>query len=531
MIEGKNAGQRHVIPRWRNLHQSQSAGEFDSIRSEVAGIKLSFDPEKARKLLLLDFEREKENWLKTEDPSAAEELLTSAIALDERDDHAVLSAAISVSSAIATAPAMASFAEEIVHGTPRYEPVNPLALTPQLRSEIAFRKHLAALNPRDGLLIAEMALLHLNLGQSRKCKTLLDRALTLLPHHRYVLRAAARFWCHEEEPDKALEILRRSGRTKSDPWLRAAEMATEAIAVGSPSNWRNAKDMLRNERFSPHALSELATQVGTFEIHGGSRRQALKLLRQGAVSPTENSVAQIEFVGRETASFEPDEIVGSSQDSPEATAHKAYWSSEWVAALDACETWHLIEPFSTAPAIFGSFVASVRSTSLDRGLALATSVLNANPHDPHLLNNLAVLYAYSGDTEKATAALRSSRSTNQTELEVTQRATEGLIAFRSGTPDVGILHYETAISTALERHEYTTALRAYCFLGREMTQLSGEWAEVFGAEVDRTITKLQSRGVQIPKDVKIIRSLYSGSSANDVGSFTLTPPMLSEGID
>jgi tetratricopeptide (TPR) repeat protein len=513
------------------LRQSQQAGEFDSVRSGAAAAPLRFDVEKVTSSLRRDFEKESTAWQKTGDLAAAEELLTSALALNEENDPTVLTAAIAVSASKTSAPAMATFAERIVHGPTADAPGQTISDVKRLRQEIAARKYLLSLNPRDGLLATELALLHLNLGQQHKTKLLLERALRTLPDHRYVLRAAARFWCHEGEPDRALSILRGSERTRLDPWLKAAEMATEAIAGNSPSRWKAAKEIIRSGRFSSRSVSELASQVGTFELHGGSRKQALDMLRVGADSPTENAVAQIEFVGRETASFEPDDLLGNPQEAYEAEAHKAYWKNHWDQAMEACEAWHLIEPFSTRPAVFGTFVACVRSTSLDRGLALAKSVYGANPHDALLLNNLAVIHAYMGDTQQARESLRLSKLTTDPDLSVAQKATAGLIEFRSGNFDEGSRLYEDAITSAVNNRQYATALRAYTFLGREMARVGAEWAGVFEKEIDRTIEKLRSRGVAIPRDVLIIKDQYSLSKPHDFGPLSLRAPALSNDIE
>jgi len=159
------------------------------------------------------------------------------------------------------------------------------------------------------------------------------------------------------------------------------------------------------------------------------------------------------------------------------------------------------------------------------------AVHKSNPHDPVLLNNLAVIHAYMGNTSRAQDFINRSKTMFEPQLTVTQKATEGLIKFRSGSFNEGLLLYEAAISSALEKKQYTTALRAYCFLGREMARLSAEWAESFGKEIDRTIGKLRRRNVPIPRDVEIIRALYSESIPQDFGPLSLSAPSLSEAIN
>lgn len=505
MIDNFEILQRHMLPRWRSLQHSIAAGELSSTKHERSKLMQSGLVESARRRTESEFQRFKQAWEDTGDIYFAEELLTFAVILGREDDPSVLTAAIAIGGSPHIRDGMRIFAQEVVHGLDKGDIGRLPRVRAEIFSEIHRRKKLIRLNPRDGLRIAETALLYANLGQRRIARSLIEQALKLLPNDRYVLRAAARFFAHIGKPDIADRWLLRSPRTTHDPWLASAQMATSAAADSAPIRWKGAKLLLGNDSFSKHDKSELAAQVGTFELAGGSRRQALKLLRLGASDPTENAIAQIEWLGRKASEFKPEDFISDISFSHEAAANTAYWQSNWDESLQACENWQDLEPFSVRPAIFGSFVSSIRSTSLERGLALAELGLVSNPRDSTLLNNMAVLLAYQGKIEEAKEKLGQIVVKSGDGAEVSKIATEGLIEFRSGNVTVGTELYGKAVEKAVDSKDWLTALRAFSFLTREVSRVDPEMTKEFVTQIDSSIQTLQKRGIRVPRDVQIIR--------------------------
>ena len=523
MINNNHGEERQVLPRWRSIKDATAAGELNAARRELPNTHWLKTVERVNDQTESVYRKSKELWKNTGDLAAAEELLTAALTTNNGGEPEVLTAAIKVASASQTRSGMRVFADRIIHGLQEGQEETLPRQRAAVISGIQRRKRLLRINPRDGLLVAETALLHANIGQHKKAKELLERALRTTPNSRYVLRAAVRFFCHDGDPERALETIRRSHRLHFDPWLRSAELATCALLEQSPKDWRKAKALVDGGAFSDHSISELAAQLGTIELSAGSPKQALRILRKGALCPTENAVAQIEHVGRKTAVFTPEELVADLTASHEAAAHAAYWKSEWDNALSASERWFEIESFSTRPAIFASFVASVRSTSLDRGLALGLSALEANPGEPTLLNNIAVIHAYRGDLEEARSVLAKVRFGLDSDSRVTNLATSGLISIRSGDVDGGVQEYENAVNLAIKEKRYVTALRAYCFLGRELSRGNREFSKLFGESVDKTTDRLKKKGYVIPRDVVVLRSQYENSEVDDFGPLSQLP--------
>jgi tetratricopeptide (TPR) repeat protein len=507
MIENENLGDRHTIPRWRSISAARKFGELAPLTPN--GIR----PSQLRLRDLVqeqvkhDFAKAKAAWETSNGTAEAEELLSSALIAGRKSDPAVLTAAVRISSTARFSPCLAGFAESVIHGdAPPREQLPSIQSVEDARAELARRKSLLSLNPRDSWLLAETALIYANLGQNKKSRSLLLRALKMSPEDRYVLRSATRFFVHIDEPDIAQAALKQATRTEIDPWLMSARLATEAAQGKTVTSWRRAKALLDNSNFSSRDRSELAAEIGTLELSGGSRKQALRILKLGISDPTENAIAQIEWVGRSSRAFNPKDFLPDLGLSDEAIANRAFADSNWTGALDAAERWAALEPFSTRPAIFGSFVASILNHSVERGLALVRAGLRSNPRDFTLLNNSIVLLCYGGRLDAAREEYRRLQELPCNSVDmVTRLATGGLIAFRSGEIEEGIDLYAAAIEHAVMLKEPLLAFRAYCFRAREMAVLDGTVARLLSDNIQAAISFVENRGVVLPKEVEILK--------------------------
>lgn len=502
---------RHTIPRWLSIPNSVHAGEFDSFLPKGRDAPLASVATSAHQFLDREFERLKTAWQKHQDWHDAEELISLALVANAWRDPIVLEAANALIASDVSNEAVKQFARRFVSGTSQRR-ATPLPVSEaELRLEISKRRRMLRLNPRDALRLAETALLYANLGQLSPSAALLERALLMAPDNRYILRSAARFYVHANQPDRAVAVLMSSKRTAEDPWLNSALLATEAASGTSPRGWKRAKALLTDSRFGDRDISELAAQMGTMEISGGSRKQALRLLRTSAVSPTENAVAQIAWLGAHSRAFKTEDIVRDLSLSHEASARSAYHDGNWSDALAESEAWHQLERFSARPAIFGSFVASIASKSLERGIMLVQSALIANPGNPALLNNLAVLHAYDGNLPSAIAALEAANS-DATDVSASMTATRGLIAFRSGDYAAGVDHYGAAIDMAIKAKSRDEALRAYCFLAREVCRVSPDLTPEFTENIDKLINAAGFRNA-VPREAALIRQELTDNTA------------------
>ena len=513
MIENGDLEERHVIPRWLPIGLAIESGMF----ARPGLTKISLIREKARgeseQALTEKFESILEDWRKSGEEADAEELLATSIVANKVDDAEVHRAASKISSSDTVASEVKQFALRILSGVGISPLMRAVELDADLHMEIRKRKILLDLNPRDALLLAETALCHANLGQVNKSEKLLRQAMALAPNSRYVLRSAARFFCHSDRPDEALWIIRRTPRHQTDPWLKAAELAVAGMIGEGVVDWRKSRALVENEALSLRDRSELASEIATLEFQAGARRAGIKKLQIAVKDPTENATAQVEFLGRKTGGFTREELLPDISKSMEAKAVSCYWTGNLVDAFDACEQWQKLEPFSIRPAIFGSFLSSSQSSSLDRGLNLALAGLRSNPHNATLLNNVAVLYAYKGNLDLARQFAAQARSGSDDKSLVANRATEGLILFREGNLDDAIQAYEQAIEMAVKEKRIDLLLRAYAFYAREMCRADPALSPGFQNEFEKLEAELKRRKISLPRDVSIIRNELKPSDA------------------
>jgi hypothetical protein len=119
--------------------------------------------------------------------------------------------------------------------------------------------------------------------------------------------------------------------------------------------------MVKDRSFSSRDVSELACGLGSIEFEAGAKRHARPLLVSALKEPTENSVAQVEWLFSKDNRQFPGGGLEQFQTPMlfEATAVENYVKGEWVEALASAKQWLEFQPFSSRPAELGSYAASL----------------------------------------------------------------------------------------------------------------------------------------------------------------------------
>jgi tetratricopeptide (TPR) repeat protein len=508
---------RQVIPRWRTARATTEAGEQVSTRpQESTEIENGLTDRLAR-----EFELRLKEWRKEHDIPTAEELLAAAIVVGTVGDDVRAAARL-----IANDEHSLSGSREIalsILGVPNPEVHEPHSdETTKMRLEIARRKRLLRMYPRDALLLTETALQYTNLGMNDAAASLLRSAAAVAPDDRYVLRSLTRFWVHWGEPDKALYLLSRSNATRHDPWLMAAQMAAEDVARKPPSLWREARRILGADRFSNFELAELAAAAGTLQLEAGSHKLARKMFRRSLTAPTENAVAQAHWASRRDPAIDASHSV--TPDAFEALTWENLVRSRPSEAVSAATNWQGIEPFSLRPAILGSFIAVGHLGDGKRAETFCRSGLIANRGSWMLHNNLAVALAIQGRVSEAKAELESVKSSFSNEEQVANFATQGLIQMRSGNLGEGGRLYEKAIGMAIEKKSRLLWCRAAAnyaaecarYDNSELSETAALIVKIFGGLDDKT----KSLASDIPAILDRAKNVRSASEIIEtVGNF------------
>jgi tetratricopeptide (TPR) repeat protein len=324
---------------------------------------------------------------------------------------------------------------------------------------------------------------HLNLaGKFKEAHRAIATALKLAPENRFVLRSASRFYLNRGEQDRAHAVLRNAATTPHDPWLVAAEIAV-ATAIGKGSRlWKAGRSMVKDHKFSPLHVSELASAVGTAELNAhGTLRQIRTMFTASLEDPTANSIAQAEWAYRNHNEIGVRPDLAGRKDIAEARAWEAFLEGKFDDALRFAQAWLSDEPFSSRPANLISWLLTSIYEDYAGAVALLSKAIIPNPTNAIILNNLAFALANLNEVKKArTYVDRASSCTDSEEDKVVVMATRGLIAFREKRYKEGMRLYLEAINRSAASNSVDERIPtvASLYLAREMVMARLEDADL-----------------------------------------------------
>jgi tetratricopeptide (TPR) repeat protein len=429
---------RIVIPRWRSFKETLALGELASPPKIVAEV-----PKDHLAQRQWEWSNNRTVWHAADLVGAAFIFRRSEVALDAAKFLVSNTGAPAAGKALATrlldqksnpGPVEISEIEEDIQ---------------ELYSAIHATRERLQDDPRNAIQWIDLARIYTVIGRERQAQRAVLIAITLSGNNRFILRAAARFFVHHGEADRAHELVRTAPATRFDPWLVAAELALAAAAGAVPRFAQVGRKILKDESTSPSDGSELASELGTLELSHGKIRNAKKLFRQSLDSPNGNSLAQAEWAWKDVSG---DQLNVNEYNVPynfEALAWNAFQNGLWDKALLNSKHWLVDQPFSRRPAILASYVASAMLEDYTTSIEITERSLIPNPGDPILLNNLAFARARAGAYDRAQEALNKVDSTRATPSDqVCLYATQGLIYYRTGMIDKGQEWYRKAITLA-----------------------------------------------------------------------------------
>jgi len=452
---------RRVVPRWRNFLSTVEMGEFSSLKNATQIYQIP----------TADINAAKRAWNTNRSLFSAGELLATAI--QANDISAAKEAAEFIFRhkdecspfVLRTAQQVLTYRNQLIIEDSPTEA--SLWRQPKFDRKIIglLRRQLSDF-PNDSIRWMDLALAYTISGLHEKARRAIYTALSLGGGNRFIIRSAVRFFVHIDEPDLALRILAKSPSTKHDPWLIAAHIAVADIAKKQSGFQKIAQAMTLSGGHSPFNLSELSSALATSELSFGSDKKSKALFRKSVEDPTENSVAQLRWAEDQLGK----QVIDHQLTVPrnfEAEARIALSTARWDDTVKSSREWLCDEPFSSRPAIWGSYVASVVIGNYNEALKIAIEGLKANPYDPTLLNNAAFCEASLNKIKEAEDYLSKIPTAITSNENVAVRATEGLILFRKGLRQEGRKKYLEAIAIAQENDLVRQEALALSFLARE----------------------------------------------------------------
>lgn len=463
---------RQVLPRWLPFHEARSLGQHLCQNEGKLLLRLKNAGQSDLQSAINKWTTDKESRF------AAVELLGVSLVLGETDNPSVLAAASYIAEDSQTVPPMAKRLAEMVLADKVITDTVPRHYVQKSKvgSNLAQLKHWTSLYPRNAIAWMDRAFYYVLLGQSRKAEKCVRIALALGASNRFILRASTRFWMHVDRPDVALNNLRRSDLLRVDPWIAGAEVAVSDRAEVHPADIKRARRMLADKSFSPFSVSELAASLATLELGAGARRASKRLLQQALADPTENALAQVEYVAR---IFEmPIRATQLPTVAPfEARTRSNYREGDFRHALINSVDWYYFQPFESRSAVFATYIASTCVEEYDVAIEIAKSAMDTSAENFAVLNNLIFALARADRVDEARLLLpRALAWASDSRLRAVMSATEGAVWFRAGRWQRGRTLYRKAVEQFREIRDSRAEGIALWFWSQEETRIGSEKA-------------------------------------------------------
>lgn len=453
---------RRVVPRWRDFAQTTGTPELFPLNTRIAE---RFDGAQA------EIEKKRAEWEGEKGTAFASDFVGSAVTYG-RDADAIDAAKYLLSRQDEVSSAVRSLAISLLNRVGTRESMAVPSARADTREE--GRRRIRELrsrirsDPRNSIVLVDIARGYTNLGLRKQAQEALERALALGPSSRFVVRSAARFFVHISDPERALALVRNHPLLEKDPWLLSAEIAISSVAQRSSKVAKHGRKILDEKRFSSAQVTELASALASSELEHGNTKKSKKLFNLSLESPTDNTVAQAEWASRTAhiSIIEPKHLEITR--TFEARAFESFTEGKMESTYDQVLGWLVDEPFSTRPVALGTYVASVGLEDYSAAIRIARAGLAANPLDQRIRNSLIYALTMAGALEEAVkefAEINFLKANNV--ARICLLATGGLLQYRRGNASEGRHAYEKAIDAAKAENLTQLATIARAYLARE----------------------------------------------------------------
>ena len=477
-----NDTKRQVVPRWLDYRTSCSLGLLARVQPQKTPlVAFSHDPAKLA------------DWSNSPNILTGADLVAENYILGTNSNAQAREAAIFI---LKHAPQSSTIIRELAHSflqqdaPPRIQQPHSVFINSN-RQEVAILKRIVRANSVNPVAWSDLSLCYAMQGHRDKASRAMTVALSLGPQNRFILRNAARCFLHLQEPDRAIRLLRQSGLCGLDPWIAAAEIAiSEGINRSSPY-LKHSKALIADDNNSFFSKSEIAVALSTVEAKNGSRKKTKELAQIALRDPSENALAQLEWLAAQRHIQAPANI--NSFAAFEAQARHFYQAKQFTESLKEAEKWIRFEPFSARPLVMATFLASTCLDDDKHAIEISTNALPANRSDPVLLNNRAFSYARLGDLSAASNALNQinlNECMDNNILMIT--ATHGLLRFRSGKTEEGRDFYRTAVQGFERLADLRSTAIATFFWATEEKRIQSSEAPTLIADAKK---KIKNAGV------------------------------------
>lgn len=491
---------RRIVPRWRTSDSVASSKEFSPLK---LGPVIRGPTKEILDAQLTEFEQ-------TPTMGIAAETIAAAVLAGERERAA--GAARFVLDHPEDAPAPLLRSAEVSLGLA--SPLGASALDNE-NSAIHRAKMLVRRNPRNPAVWVDLARMQVSKGGPnalKQARRSMLTALNLAPNNRWVLRSANRFFLHNDEPEFAHRLLANHQRTRIDPWLMAAEIATAQMLGITPTSQRQAQQLIRAKSLAPAHRSELYAAFATFEMEHGANKFARRLFATALENTTENAVAQAEWASREMDDgIEVLPAIESVQGTYEARCAVEFAVGNLDGAYEAAKEWWCDEPFALNPVSMVCYLAGLRE-DFKTMLRFTSEAVARDPSETlhrhnHIFASIATgeIFRYEELVQREIYGFTLTRIRREDRDLPHALANAGMYLYRTGDLEGGRLAYEKSSMVAKRMGNPLMVTNVELYHAREAILRGAPWAaaameeawrayrvsrRLSGLSIDRYLSKL-----------------------------------------
>lgn len=296
-------------------------------------------------------------------------------------------------------------------------------------------------------------------GQFAKAERCMRIALSIDPNNRFVLRAATTLFAHFGDAAQAIHYLRKSTRTKFDPWLVSAHIAASSNIGRFSPFIKDGRALLTDAKTSAFNLTELASSVAMEEYKSGAVKKSRSYFTQALQRPNENTLAQLEWlsIADYRFPFNPTSYQKFVPHPFEANAFECLQKDQWEAAAMNAIRWFLDAPYNRLSVALCVFLLISFFEKYEEAIKFCQAGLQIHHNDEILINNLIYCHAMLGTQDKIPDIIKRFKLIDGLTLtpliHMAHLATFGLLLFREGAISEGRLMYEEALRIAAKNND------------------------------------------------------------------------------
>lgn len=293
----------------------------------------------------------------------------------------------------------------------------------------------------DSLSWNDLAFYYAVIGERDKSEHCMRVGFNLQPNHPFLARSYARLLVHYDAPDKALYILKKNRKETYHPEILSADIAIRrAFEIGSP-DITTARRLISKYSNQPHCISELSASLGTIEAENGSIKKAKGHLTTSALAPTENTIAQLQWISQQHNIYIP--INKINVQSLEANAISSYNNKNYPRCRDELMMLHKFQPFSEGALVDAGYLSMVALDDPEFVCGFSEYFGNNVLDSFRAKNNYIAAKLTIGDLNNIEKMLIELRNLPKDDREkAVLSATMGMYLYRIGEYDRGRKHYE-----------------------------------------------------------------------------------------